>query len=78
MKKEEKDITNGWNSPEAQQVLKDQLADSRQRILTMDLVEAEELLVAVYREMWKDAICTGSHGLRENITEYVKKHKLII
>ncbi len=38
---------------------------------------ADELLLAVYREMWKDAICTGSHGLRTNITEYLTSKNLL-
>lgn len=39
--------------------------------------QADQLLMDIYREMWKDAFCTGSHGLRTNITEYLKQKQLI-
>lgn len=54
-----------------------EIKKSQVRVKTA-LITANELLIDVYREMRKDEIISkGSHGLRTNITEYLKENKLI-
>ncbi len=43
-----------------------------------EMSEADELLLAVYREIWKDTVFQKcSHGLVENITTYLEKYGYI-
>src|ERR1035437_4852715 len=82
-----KDITNGWNTPEAQQVLKNQLESARENAddyantavtlaeMTKDLIEAEELLKGFY-SMYIEGHGVGQKCVRDT-QDYLTKHKLI-
>lgn len=72
--KEVVDWLNGWNTPAAQEVIKQQLVQRPPHGPT----EEQELLLAVHREIWKDTVFQKcSHGLMTNIKEYLQKNKLI-
>lgn len=65
---------NGWDTPAAQEVIKEQLRASR----VTEPSEPQQLLLAVYREVWKDTVFQKcSHGLVVNIQEYLMRMKLI-
>lgn len=47
-------------------------------LIAQGAIKPDALLLAVYREMWNKSFWEGgSHGLRTNITEYLKSKQLI-